>query len=184
MENENIPGLEDNVFSLDKKVNALEKDIRTRIITHLSLRPSVDTSTCLLLMSVVKDAERLGDYGKNLFGVSQILTKPIDEAKYHSFFGDVDKEIVKLFEDTKEAFMDSDESKASLSQKEESKIVKFCDDVIEKIAKSELPTNEAVSFTLIARYYKRIAAHLSNISSSVIVPLNELDYYDEKRKDN
>ena len=184
VENENIPGLEDNVFSLDKKVNALEKDIRTRIITHLSLRPSVDTSTCLLLMSVVKDAERLGDYGKNLFGVSQILTKPIDEAKYHSFFGDVDKEIVKLFEDTKEAFMDSDESKASLSQKEESKIVKFCDDVIEKIAKSELPTNEAVSLTLIARYYKRIAAHLSNISSSVIVPLNELDYYDEKRKDN
>lgn len=182
VENEDTPGLEDKVFALDKKVNALEKDIRTRIITHLAIRPEVDTSMCLLLMSVVKDAERLGDYGKNLFGVSQILAKPIEKAKYHSYFGDIDKDIVRLFEDTKNAFMDNDEGKAAKSWKHENKIVKFCDDVIDKLAKSdELSTNEAVSYTLIARYYKRIAAHLANIATSVILPLNDLDFYDEKQ---
>ena len=87
VENEDTPNLEEKVFTLDKKVNQLEKDIRTRIITHLAIRPNVDTSMCLLLMSVIKDAERLGDYGKNLFGVSQILAKPIEKAKYHSYFG-------------------------------------------------------------------------------------------------
>ncbi|MCG2726027.1 MAG: hypothetical protein L6420_07205 [Elusimicrobia bacterium] len=183
IENEDIPELENKVFDLDKKVNALEKDIRTRIITHLALRPSVDTSMCLLLMSVVKDAERLGDYGKNLFGVSQTLAKPIEKAKYHSFFGDIDKDILKLFEDTKNAFMDSDEGKAARTWKYENKIVKFCDVIVEKLANSdELSTNEAVCYTLIARFYKRIAAHLANIATSVILPLNDLDFYDEKQK--
>jgi phosphate transport system protein len=183
VENEETPGLEDKVFGLDKKVNQLERDIRTRIITHLSLRPEVDTSMSLLLMSVIKDAERLGDYGKNLFGVSQILAKPIEKAKYHSYFGDIDKDIINLFEDTKNAFMDNDEGKAAKTWKYEDKIVKFCDNVIDKLAKSDdLSTNEAVSYTLIARYYKRIAAHLANIATSVILPLNDLDFYDEKHK--
>ncbi len=183
VENEETPGLEDKVFSIDKKVNQLEKDIRTRIITHLAVRPEVDTGMSLLLMSVIKDAERLGDYGKNLFGVSQILAKPIEKTKYYSYFGDIDKDIIKLFEDTENAFMDNDEGKAAKSWKYENKIVKFCDEVIDKLSKSDdLSTNEAVSYTLIARYYKRIAAHLANIATSVILPLNDLDFYDEKQK--
>ena len=78
--------------------------------------------------------------------------------------------------------MDNDEGKAAKTWKHENKIVKFCDEVIDKLAKSdELSTNEAVSYTLIARYYKRIAAHLANIATSVILPLNDLDFYDEKQ---
>ncbi len=183
VENKETPGLEEKVFAIDKKVNQLERDIRTRIIAHLAIRPEVDTSMSLLLMSVIKDAERLGDYGKNLFGVSQILDKPIEKAKYHAYFGDIDKDIIKLFEDTKNAFMDNDKGKAAKSWKYENKIVKFCDEVILKLAKSDdLSTNEVVSYTLIARYYKRIAAHLANIATSVILPLNDLDFYDEKQK--
>ena len=43
----------------------------------------------------------------------------------------------------------------------------------------------AVVFTgfnyLAARFYKRIAAHVLNVLSSVVMPLHKLDYYDEKR---
>ena len=31
------------------------------------------------------------------------------------------------------------------------------------------------------RYYKRVTAHLLNIISSLVVPLDELDYFDEDR---
>jgi len=51
---------------------------------------------------------------------------------------------------------------------------------VQKIAKSNIPTNEAVCLALLARYFKRIAAHLANIGSSVIVPISDLDFYDEK----
>ena len=61
--------LKENIYSLDARINDLERDIRKKVVEHLVLQPTVDVSTCLVLMSVVKDAERLGDYCKNLYEV-------------------------------------------------------------------------------------------------------------------
>jgi phosphate uptake regulator len=174
--------LKDNIYSLDKKVNNLEKDIRKRIIEHLAIQPSVDLPTSLLLMSVVKDAERLGDYAKNLFEVTDILNGSLDKEKYRQFFDDIGEDLEKLFNITKEAFIDSDEKQAASAWNFETKIARRCEEIIVKLANSDLPVNTAVAFTLIARYYKRIAAHLTNIATSVIVPLDQLDYFREKRK--
>ena len=46
----------DKFFALDQAINALEKDIRRRIVEHLSLRGDADVPACLVMMSVVKDA--------------------------------------------------------------------------------------------------------------------------------
>ena len=45
--------LKKKIYEIDKNVNNLQKHIRTRIIEHLSLQPTVDVNVCLLLMSVV-----------------------------------------------------------------------------------------------------------------------------------
>lgn len=55
------------------------------------------------------------------------------------------------------------------------------DEIIERLAQSELSVNEAVCYTLIARHYKRIVVHLANVATSVIQPLSDLDYWDETR---
>jgi len=57
------------IYQHDQEINKLEQTIRTQLLEHLTLRPGVDISACLVLMSVVKDAERLGDYCKNLIDV-------------------------------------------------------------------------------------------------------------------
>ncbi|MDP8216647.1 MAG: PhoU domain-containing protein [Candidatus Kaelpia imicola] len=173
--------LKKEIYGIDSRVNKAEKEIRKRIIEHLSIQPSVDVPTSLLLMSVVKDAERLGDYSKNLFEVSKFLTDPIDKNKYKELFNNIDQEIAVLFKDTKKAFLESDEDTAVASWNYERQIAKRCDETLEKLAKSDISVNEAVCFTLIARYFKRIAAHLTNIATSVVLPLSDLDYFDEKR---
>ena len=180
--NEEEPGLEENVYAIDKKVNELQRDIRKRIVGHLSIQPSVDMSTSLLLMSVVKDAERLGDYSKNLLEVSRYLQKPMDKQLYKEWFNNIDKEIADFFQKTKAAFIESDEALAKESWDYEAKLGKRCDEIIEKATKSKLSVNEAVCFALTARYFKRIVAHLVNIASSVVLPLSDLDYLDEKRR--
>jgi len=180
--NEKEPGLGDKIYAIDKNVNKLQRDIRKRVVEHLSIQPSVDVSTSLLLMSVVKDAERLGDYSKNLLEVTRYLEKPIDKDRYQKWFNNIEKEILDLFQKTKDAFIESDEAKATLSWQYETKIAKRCDEIVEKCAKSDLSVNEAVCFALMARYFKRTTAHLSNIATSVILPLSDLDYFDEKRK--
>ena len=182
IDNQQEPDLKEKIYEADRKINLLEKDIRKRVVEHLSFQPSVDASACLLLMSVVKDAERLGDYCKNLFEVTQLLDKPIDKAKFKSLFDELDQELFSLFAETKEAFIKSDETKACASWGRERKIVRKCDEIIKQLAKSKFSTNEGVCFTLTARYFKRLAAHLTNIASSVILPISDLDYFDEKRR--
>jgi len=183
IDNKEEPGLKNKVYSIDKQVNDLQRDIRKRIVEHLSLQPSVDVPTCLLLMSVVKDAERLGDYAKNLYEVTTLMEGPLNKEKYLELFDSVETEISELFKETKKAFIESDETKAAKAWDYKTKIAKRCDQIIEKLAASNLTVNEAVCFTLIARYFKRITAHLTNIATSVILPLTDLDYFDEKRRE-
>jgi phosphate transport system protein len=180
--NEGDPvALKEQIYRIDNRVNKSERDIRKRVIEHLSIQPSVDIPTSLLLMSVVKDAERLGDYSKNLFEVSNFLARPIDIDRFKDFFNNIDQEIAELFRDTKKAFLESDEDTAVASWGYERQIVKRCDQILERLAKSDILVNEAVCFTLIARHFKRIAAHLTNIATSVVLPLSDLDYFDERR---
>jgi phosphate uptake regulator len=183
LDNVEEPDLKKKIYEIDKNVNRLQKSIRTRIIEHLSLQPTVDVSACLLLMSVVKDAERLGDYAKNLFEITEFLAKPIDRTLFSQYFNEVDKKVLELFEQTKEAFIETDVDVATSTWDHEKKIAKGCDEIVAKVAKSNLTVNEAVCFVLIARYFKRIVAHLVNIATSVILPLSDLDYFDERRED-
>jgi phosphate uptake regulator len=172
--------MKDKTYELDKKVNRLEKEIRKRIVEHLSIQPSVDVPVSLVLMSVVKDAERIGDYCKNLFEITDLLDKPLERKRFEELFDRIDKKILETFEKTQKAFMESDEKLAKEILFLEREVVKECDGIVKKLAKGSLSTNEAVCLTLLARYFKRVAAHLANIGSSVILPVSDLDFFDEK----
>lgn len=180
LENADEPNLKQKIYDIDKKVNLLQKNIRKRIIEHLSLQPTVDVTACLVLMSVVKDAERLGDYCKNLYQVSEFLEKPIDRALFDQYFDDLDAEILGLFGQTKDAFIGADEEKARSAWSYHRRINKTCDKIVGELARSDLSVNEAVCFALIARHFKRIVSHLVNIATSVVLPLSDLDYFDER----
>ena len=110
-----------------------------------------------------------------------LLEKPIDPKTFEDYFDGIQGDIMTLFVDTKKAFVEEDNNKAKETHKLESQLVKQCDDILVKLANSNLSINEGVCYALIARYFKRIAAHLVNISTSVILPISQLDYFDEKK---
>lgn len=174
--------LKDKIYEIDRRVNETQRNIRKRIIEHFALQPKVDVSVSLVLMSVVKDAERLGDYAKNLFEVSELLDKPFDKKSFRELFDDMDKTILTVFRKTKECFVASDAETAGEITEFEREVIRNCDNGIEKLAKSKVDTNKAICATLIFRYFKRICCHLGNIASSVIMPISDLDYFDEKRR--
>jgi len=175
--------LKDKIYSIDRGINKLERKIRTRIVEHLSIQPGVDVPACLVLMSVVKDAERLGDYSKNLFEVTELLDKPLDPQVFDQYFESIEPELLEIYQKARKAFVDSDEAIAHETIALERKIIQRCQKAVIKLAQSDLDTNTAVCMTLLARHFKRIAAHLSNITSSVVVPISSLDFFDEKRRE-
>ena len=48
---------------------------------------------------------------------------------------------------------------------------------------SDLPTRDAVCLVLVLRFYKRLVAHMSNIATTVVMPVDMIDFYDEPGED-
>jgi phosphate transport system protein len=174
------PDMQEDIYKMDKDINKLERKIRTRILEHLSMQPSVDLSTSLIMMSVIKDAERLGDYIKNISEVRDILQEPINQELYKKFLIDIDEQISDMFALTKKAFLNSDEELAQQIGNQKKLLSSKCETIILEIANSDIPTKIAVAYALLARYYKRLICHLGNIATTVILPFSDINYYDNK----
>jgi phosphate uptake regulator len=175
-----------DVYKRDVEINRRERRIRKEIVEHLSLHPGGDMPACLVLMSVVKDAERVGDYSKNLLEVAQAMHKEFNDLRHHEEIVEIAHHVIEIFENTISSFKDSDTDLARDVVMDEGAMTRRCDALIEQIANSDLSANEAVCTAMVVRFLKRIEAHLSNIASSVVLPVHRLDgrlsYKDKKKK--
>jgi len=172
--------VKEDVYRRDIEVNRAERAIRRRIVEHLTMQPGVDVATCLVLMSVVKDAERIGDYCKNVLEAAELEAAPLTGCAFYDSCARVYNDVRSLFEKTRRALAESDVTLGHEVIEEERGIVACCDTIVERLAADDLPSRKGVPWALVARHLKRIAAHLGNMASGLVMPLHKLDYYDEK----
>lgn len=171
----------ENIYRKDQRINFTEREIRRRILIHLSTDQKSNLSACLALISVSKDAERLGDYVKNIFELQKHAGgADCDRGMFTILFDQIGREVLALFRETALAFKNSDKDRANVVMNSGRDIGRRCEEIIEKIVDSDYSPRQAVILALGARYLKRIALHLSNIASSVVNPLPELDYQDNR----
>ena len=164
------------LYRTDKEVNQTERAIRGEIVSNLIIRPDADVAASLILMSVVKDAERIGDYCKNIFEVAQHYDLASDSDPHVAPLEATRLRIQSLFARTGNAFMTSDEAEALGIAAEAEDVARWCDERIAELFHEELPASKAVAYALLARYFKRIASHLKNIASAVMGTVEDLDY--------
>jgi phosphate uptake regulator len=174
-------GVQDPLYERDKKVNKAERRIRAHIVKHLTIQPGDNVAACLVLMSVVKDAERIGDYCKNIFEVGKFYTREFTAERYLEPLGKIRSQVEALFTRTKRAFIESDVDEAREVLKAFAAFSKECDRLIQDLLqqRDHVPTDEGVAYSLLARHMKRIGAHLANIATAVVSPVHRLDYADE-----
>ena len=169
------------IYKQDVKVNKLERKIRKQVIAHLSIAGnSADVPYSLLLMSLVKDVERIGDYAKNLAETLDVSGAMLPDDDTVAELREIRNGIEGTFEAVAEVFAQSDEEEAVALIRQGRDMSHRCDALIDRIAKSDYDAATTVAVTLGTRFYKRIGAHLLNILSGVVMPLHKLDYYDEK----
>jgi phosphate transport system protein len=164
----------------DIEINKLERGVRKQVIAHLTLSPSPgEVPYCLLLMSIVKDVERIGDYAKNLAEVRVEGGAPVPDDDLGTELSDIRRIVEGTFARVDEVFASSDAEVANVLIEEGRTVTRRCDALLGKVARSDYDAATATSVVLGARYYKRIGAHLLNVLSGVVMPLHKLDYHDE-----
>ena len=166
------------IYSKDRKINEEEQKIRRRLIEHLAINPRKDFTACLVFMSIVKDAERIGDYCKNIFELSYIL-KSSPQDNLTSSFQDLETQIRENLKEIPSAFISADNEKAVTLMQRHGKISSQCESMIRSMIDQNFSADKTVVYTLLLRYYKRISAHIANIASAIINPVEKIDYVAE-----
>ena len=166
----------DGIRSQDKQINRTQRLIRRQLVEHLSVDEGADIPACLILMSIVKDAERLGDYAGYLFKIAYICPDPLKTDGYADEIARLWDAVDTMMADGRRALEDSDEELARDVMEQENPIKDGCDGMLEQVAKSQLPPERIVAVTLVSRYLRRLAGHTANIASSVVNPVERLDY--------
>lgn len=165
------------VVSLDKDINRLERAIRRELLIHGTVRGAeVDQGLMLTYMSLAKDAERIGDKCKDILELGQMgadFTHGDDVAELIEHRNHV----AELINETQEALAGQLSERAheliqAIGENEDR-----YDQHVARFVMSDLPSRYAAPRALFYRYIKRISGHLSNMLSSVVMPVDRLDFY-------
>ena len=132
-------------------------------------------------MSVAKDAERIGDYCKNVFEVGAFYSEGFRVDRYQKPLDKISERLSGLFKELIEATRDSNEAQAHRIITAAREIGGTCDSLIEALLGEEeaVEFHEAVAYSLLARHYKRVSSHLANIATAVTGRLEDLDFPSE-----
>lgn len=169
--------IKDDLWATDKRINRNERRIRRRLMTHAAVHGRTEFPVCLALMSIVKDAERIGDFSKNIFDLANLGTEILPDSK--SDLVQLKDTVSRLLAKSRNIYETQDEEGARTFIVECEALQKHCDSKMELLCVRKDGGGSILATGLTFRYIKRIAAHSMNIITSVVMPLDRLDYYDE-----
>ena len=165
----------------DEEINQYHRDIRKKVVTYYSVSKDVtNINSGLVLINMVVDIERVGDYTKNILDLAKYYPKKLRSEKISEDLRIIEQAVIERFQNTVNAVEEMDEIAAKeLIKSYRSDLGKLSDNLVASSISGDLEIGEehmASSMVLYARYLKRIGAHLKNITSVVINPFESIGY--------
>ena len=168
-----------NIHDQDIEVNKYLREVRRNVLSHLTVAGTDDLYSGLILVSIIIDVERVGDYTKNI--VDMAMNHP---AKLHGGMFEEDlKRVEAAVEDTfmrvRKTIETADAQDAENLLNDYQWVNRLCDQhVIDYIKGSDknISSSDAVSLALYYRYLKRINSHLRNVATSVVNPFDQIGF--------
>ena len=175
--------VEADIKKTDRKVNKAQRAVRRELLVHASVRGGrADVPLLLASMSIVKDAERMGDYAKNIWDLAAAGVDLSSAEDLAVLIGYRDR-TSRLIAETARVFGERDvEAAHGILQEGDGWLDEYDSASVAEIG-STAGAAEAVPRALLFRYLKRITAHALNVLTSLVMPLDRLDFYDEDKAD-
>lgn len=165
----------------DKKINDFQMTVRRKVLTHFSLETSSrEIPNGLILVDMVVDIERIGDYCKNISDLTIMKKGSIDYGDLSGELVSIEKEVRSRFASTIDVIENQDEDLArALIENYKQTVSSVSDKIVDGIVKGNVKLDSqshSASLVLYARYLKRIGAHLKNITSTVVNAYDRIGY--------
>jgi len=165
----------------DKEINEYQRDVRRKVLTHYAVNQDTsDMADGLILINMVVDIERIGDYCKNILDLAINHDQSIKSSEISEDLAMIEEEAKSRFEKTIQAIQAQDvEIAQSLMEGYKEQMTGKSDEIVNGILKDELHFGSearTASIALYARYLKRIGAHLKNITTTLVNPFDAIGY--------
>ena len=169
-----------DIYAMDKKINEFERDVRRKVMTHLAISGTKDLGSGLILVSVVVDIERIGDYTKNIYDLACEHPKRLQGGSYEEKLVNIENATKNFLNSAIDVFKDQDiDSARKLMTDYKTDISQVSSEIVNGIVSgknNDFSPEQAGSLCLYARYLKRIAAHSRNLVSSIVNPFERIGY--------
>ena len=168
-----------DIYDRDAEVNRYQREVRRHVFKHLSTCGVQRLTSGLVLVSIIINIERIGDYTKNMIELAMNHSRRLRGGKFETDLQRVETAVEDNFIRTKSSFESADEKTALQLLKEYEWVNRVCDDCLFRLIKEDdknIESGDAVSLALYFRWLKRINSHLRNISSSVVNPFDRIGF--------
>ena len=165
----------------DKKINEFQQNVRKKVVTHFSVSKNIDNlPNGLVLLNMVIDVERLGDYTKNILDMAIYYPEALVSEELLPELNTLENEVRLRFQKTCESIGRQDIVLAEhlLNTHQESLAV-VSDNIVHNCISGKIDfenNKQATVVPLYARYLKRIGSHLKNISTTMTNPYEYIGY--------
>jgi|TARA_B110000495_G_scaffold56884_1_gene48151 Na+/phosphate symporter len=165
----------------DMEINAYQKNVRRKVVTHYAVSQDInDLPNGLVLLNMVVDVERVGDYTKNILDLALNHPNTIRSEDFSEDLHHVENEVIERFRKTLEAIHTQDADVArSLMKTYKETLTDVSDTIVNGCISGEIRLGDecqTVALALYARYLKRIGAHLKNITTVLVNPFDAVGY--------
>ena len=171
------------VKETDKEVNSYEREVRRMVMKHLSVTGTANLPQGFILVSIIIDIERIGDYTKNM--VELALDHP---GKLHG--GEFEDEVIRIeealednFNLTNQCFKEGNESIALELLSKYAWVNDASDEIVEALVSKKdrgIKPGDSAALALYTRWLKRINSHLRNLTTSVVNPFDRIGFEPKK----
>ena len=171
-----LPGEDEDIYKLDKRVNLLEQKLRRHIYNHLVLNKQQDLYMSLILVQIGVDLERVGDYIKNIYDLRRIIGDVSFGDREQELSG-MESKIRDMVPAVKTALNEQDDISATRIQNEYFPLAKECDKRVEDILTGKDEVAHEAMLALYYRYLKRVIAHFINVASAISNPYDRIGFH-------
>jgi phosphate uptake regulator len=177
--------VEIDIYDKDIEVNRYEREVRRNVFNHLAVGGAEKLPSGLVLVSIIIDIERIGDYTKNIIQLAMNHPRKLQGGKFESDLQRVEAAVEDNFVRAKDCFEKADKEAAQELLKAYQWVNRLCDQRLFSLLKEEdktMRSGNAVSLALYFRWLKRINSHLRNITTSVVNPFDRIGFEPNRSK--
>lgn len=167
--------VEADLVATEERTDEAERDIRRRVLVHASTHGTAQLAVSLMYMSIAKDAERVADLAKNIFGIAE-TTGPPPNGEVHDDLEALAEQLSPMIDEASRILSEDDQAAAETFIERTRSLQEHCRQRIRQLLREEAEMPQAAATALTYRHCGRIAANLLNIVSAVVMPLDQLDY--------